>query len=353
MDKLYIHIGTHKTGTTTVQKYLRENNHKLEDEGITFLYKPNAFLRLGTIEIIEKKFIEKGIDELENWIRSKKPNGISTFISSHEDLSGGWRTGYKNSHMVAKNLQMMLSELGLDIQIIVYLRRQDSFIESLYTQSVQSGNPNNFDDFLKSYDDDSFNWYNLISNYAECFGKERIHIHTYEKNRLSRPESILNEFGEIIGSDFLQSYIKLEARNQGYTRDALEIAKLTTPYISREENEHLRNVFQQINSKQPFESYTYFNPDQRAGYLSKYEISNNKLAKEYLNKEQLFDLKDLDNSNQKIYPGLTLESAVITLTKALVVLSRDNDMIKKRLEQKEKVTLGTRLKKYVKRQLNR
>jgi len=355
MIKLYIHIGTHKTGSTSIQKTLRAYNKQLEKEGITFLYKPKFLLRLSGVELVEKKYVEAGHDEMAQWIKRGKKKGIKTFVISHEELSGNWRNGYKNSKMVAKNLQLMTRGLFTDIEIIAYLRRQDTFMESLYAQNIQSGNPNTFNDFLNSFDSMAFNWHELLNNYAEFFGKDRLTVRRYNKKELPDNDSLIQNFGKIIGSQFIENFYDSEPLNRGYTRDALEIARLTTPYIDREENEYLRSLFQRINAKQPFDNYSFFNPTKRQEFLSNHKDSNKKVAIEYFNEESgnLFDDAKHETDNFQTYPGLKLEPAIITLTKALIVLSQENNQIKKQITDKKDSGYRNKIKRKIRNFLRR
>jgi len=355
MIKLYIHIGTHKTGTTTIQKKLRENNEYLEKENITFFYKPEFLLKLSGSKLLEKKYIEKGYEGLVQWIKEGKRKGINTFVVSHEDLSGNWRSGYKNSKTIAKSLQLMIKDLHADVKIIVYLRRQDTFMESLYAQNVQSGNPNTFRDFKNSYDSTAFNWYELLNNYAEFFGKDRLIVRRYSKKELPDNDSLIQNFGKIIGSKFLENLFDSEPLNQSYNHDALEIARLTAPYIDRYENDYLRSIFQRINSKQPFDNYSFFDPSERIEFLSNYKDSNKKVAIEYFNDQtgKLFDDITHEEDNFQPYPGLKLEPAIITLTKALIVLSQENSQIKMQLSKKNDSGFRKKIKRKIRNLLRR
>ena len=63
--------------------------------------------------------------------------GIERFVTSWEGFSGNPRLAYQNANAVASMLRE--STKSLDVRIIVYLRRQDEFVESMYTQTIHEG----------------------------------------------------------------------------------------------------------------------------------------------------------------------------------------------------------------------
>ena len=130
---MIVHIGTHKTGTTSIQETLQSNRDKLAKQGILYPRTdrepwPNLPKHTSVYSAIRKG--DENILESERraLLDEFKESGCSTIIISEEGLS----EPNQNSIDFFKYFQN-----SFDIDVICYLRRQDYFIESLYNQFVR------------------------------------------------------------------------------------------------------------------------------------------------------------------------------------------------------------------------
>ena len=193
---------------------------------------------------------------------------------------------------------------------MVYLRRQDTFIESLYNTSVQGGRTWGFQEFVDTVDAGYFDWSTILDGYARVFGRDRITVRKYQRESLSQSSSILEDFStatQIPG--LLADPEDLEA-NRGYSRDALELARLTNKLLQAQDRRRMQHLLQTLNSKDVFADWGLFGPGQRAEFLSRYADSNARIAREYFGQSDgaLFTpiQEGIDDSR---YPGLSVESA--------------------------------------------
>lgn len=315
--RLFIHIGTHKTGTTTIQYALRNNAEALRNENLIYLSIPASAHKLMNRIDVDDHIISQCRDELNQAIAIQQKDGDFHYIWSWEGFSGSPNIGYENACIVAESLKKIT--IGFDVQIIVYLRRQDDFIQSLYTQKIMEGESYTFESFLHNYSSVSFNWERLLRCYAASFGKDKIIARRYDGALFDGPDSLLKDFANILGSKSLfESTINIE-RNRGYSGDALEIARLTNPYLTRMEKNRLRQILQQTNARPLDENYSLLTNDQRKEFLRTYLESNANVARRYFHDSPstLFSTSDLDNTREA-YQGISLENAIIVLTKAML-----------------------------------
>lgn len=167
---------------------------------------------------------------------------------------------------------------------MVYLRRQDEFIESLYMQKIHEGHSMPFAEFLEQLSGVHFDWYALLESYAEVFGRRNIIVRRYEKRFMPRRESLLEEFFGIVGVDC--SKLNLDqgeaAPNAGYGALALAVARQCNPHLSPVERRELRHILQASVSKKPHEHYAHMNGLARSAILARHEASNARVAREYL-----------------------------------------------------------------------
>jgi hypothetical protein len=143
---LYIHIGTHKTGTTSIQAFLRRNSQSLARAGV-FVPKAGVLDESSGHHNIawglrgDPRFHAPygALDELiVELTESSAPVGV---ISS-EDFE----------YLVDKpdalmRLETTLLDAGHEPHYVVFARRADTYVASLYAELVQHGLTTSFRDF--------------------------------------------------------------------------------------------------------------------------------------------------------------------------------------------------------------
>ena len=353
----FIHIGTWKTGSSTIQFNLHTVKSELEREGIFYLSKSD---KMVVDDAVIRSFTELNHDyilasrkKLSAILERKRAlNPAMRFIASAEEFSGDPFSGFENSGEVARNVFEITKDLNLDIKIIVYLRRQDDFIESLYTQSIHLGGHKTFDEFISDFNEDAFHWDKLLNSYAGVFGKENIIVKRYHKSFLPENDSLIKEFGTILNSNVLMSFNKTNPRNRGISRDALEITRITNQYLNSEDQYLLRSIFQESNAKQPFESYAYMDSERRKSYLKRFSKSNALVSNAYFGDaiEKLFPEDDIEHQNYLPYNGLTSDAVALNLSKSIVTLHKKLKRLEDNLQHEIKKT-GIRYK--IKKALSR
>ena len=77
--ELFLHIGLHKTGTSSIQESLIQNKDNLVKEGILYITNLKIFDNILNIDFFNINLIDNCITELENISKSKK-NTIKKII---------------------------------------------------------------------------------------------------------------------------------------------------------------------------------------------------------------------------------------------------------------------------------
>ncbi len=145
MRKCFVHVGTHKTGTTSIQMVLSGCAERLQEAGLLYpntgrVSEPYAHHNIAW-EVGAANFFRRengGIEDLLKEIDSCEHN----IILSSEDLSS--LIGTPRFNKFIKTLQ----EHGLQVCVIVYLRNQIGYIRSLYLQGIRNGRTGPFGGFL-------------------------------------------------------------------------------------------------------------------------------------------------------------------------------------------------------------
>ncbi len=273
MTDIYIHIGTHKTGTTTIQHALRSAAGGNLGDWIYIGAPPTAkdFMRTD-------QYDKKLVKNFKAEIQRKMPNGEpeNPVVLSSEALSGMPTSGYQNSNVVYSMLRDATDRYN--VKIVIYLRRQDSFVESMYTQKIHEGEAFEFESFLKQYDaPDALDYYRMIADLIEFFGDQNLVVRSYHE---ASEKGLISDFGKIIVSKLLQCTSQGD-KNPSYSRDALEIAKICNASLDGEQKRRLRRTLQETMAKERSESFAYFTDEDRVKFLEKYEASNLDVASRF------------------------------------------------------------------------
>jgi hypothetical protein len=180
---LYIHIGTHKTGSTALQVFFQINRHLLKENGVLYPgIHENHFP-------LTKELCDPQIDVLKegtvtNQVFSEIYTAIgnvhSILLSSESFIAGG-------RSLICRLVETLKRyNINIPVTVIVYCRPQTEYLESAYRQLVNSKNgreSKTFANFLQPKTlQKSFDYYNLLNNWAIFFGRENIKVIRYAKS---------------------------------------------------------------------------------------------------------------------------------------------------------------------------
>jgi hypothetical protein len=319
MKRLYVHIGLPKTGTTAIQYFLHENRASLKRAGYLYPGKETAHHCLGWRMAGMKGWLaseEAAIEDSRKIFREINESNSANVIVSSETMSEGLI-----DH--AGRLRAILGEELLsawEIKIIVYIRRQDHWLESWYMEVVGSKDPpansDTFPEFLLHYREYvQIDYETFLRPWSELFGRENIIVRIYEKEQ--QPQGIIQDFLSVIGvsPDGNFRSTASEFINLGLSHDAVEIIRL----CNRERDFDpafrlfLRRHLVRVSPKVPYLPYSYLTPKERYDLVKTYDASNSLVAREYLGRAEgiLFYEEQPDpNAQQATYGGLSLEAFI-------------------------------------------
>ncbi len=274
---LYLHIGTHKTGTSTIQQSLRDSYEVLKSDGVGYLNLSYNIIKAREV-MRAAEFDSNLVDKLSKEISQAhaKVGDLPKLVLSNEAFSGEPYNGYLNSKVVAEILRAAIKVE--EVKVVVYLRTQDQFVESLYTQSIHEGGSKNFTDFLGNFSDhEAFDYHRLVSDFQEVFGVDQVIVRSYcdESNK-----GLLKGFSNLIGSEHLAKWAGGD-RNLAYSRNALEIARICNLDLDQYSKQKLRSALQIVLAKKRGESFSYFDDRSRVEFLGRFRDSNSKIGVEH------------------------------------------------------------------------
>ena len=232
--KLILHIGTEKTGTTSIQHFLADNKIALEEQGIFIPQTPSGrspnHRKLATACLTENQrddsFDEFNIKNFPSWrdnafieiSNELLLSNLETHVLSSEHFS---------SRLVGveaiKRLYVFLKKIYSEIKVVIYFRRQDEYAVSLYSTYLKSGGDSKAI-LPKVPLNERFDYFSMCKKWEGVFGVGSLEVRVFDR-------SVLNE-GNVI-SDFCQ----VLGINELHTKEA---ARETNPSLSPLAQEVLR-----------------------------------------------------------------------------------------------------------------
>lgn len=279
--KLILHIGLHKTGTTAIQALCTKNRDALLKQGILYPRagcEHNGVVRAGHHTLPWSYFRDPTLDHAWAQLLDEIENSPARkiIISSEEFDVTGFRP---HIPALAKRLD------NYDVQVLVYLRRQDEFVQSFYgTQVVHHNETRSIDEFVKD-PRTLLDYAELLAPWASSFGKDHLLVRVYEKQRLLNA-NVVDDFVAltgIAGRDHL-AYPK-PALNHGFPWQAVAtMATMRRFGVSREVLGTLKHLIENLY-KDTRPSYELLSPSKVRALLGGLSESNALVAREYLGME--------------------------------------------------------------------
>ena len=301
--RLYLHIGTHKTGTTSIQFFCYDNREKLEKLG--YLYPKTGCKWKGHHELawaagVNNPNKRNDISDAELWEMLAQEIILSTaenIIISSEDFEWVWNT---------KQLKYYLSEF--DVKIIIYLRRQDNYIQSFYSTHIKDYRPRiskEIEEYAHTLKLNTLNYYDYLKNWEKSFGSENIIVRVFEKQQL--PNGLLADFLNTVGISSTKGFIITDSHktsNKSLHPECLDFLRLCNR-MKMNEKKHieLRKIVEVVsdtlNDTTKSAGKHLMHPKLRLEIINTYKKQNEKTAKHFLqrNDGQIFyeDLPKIDD----------------------------------------------------------
>ena len=307
MARWIFHVGYSKTGTTAVQGLLAANRAGLRRQGILYPDARYAGLQLGleNHNAVAAALTEPpamGSLSAETYFRQFDAQAALSPRPDLVILSAEGFTGHPNVLLYDTETDFRAAEdryvarlralAGTrDTRIVVYLRRQDHWLNSTANQRIKFEGRNAgpaFDTMERFYarQKPRLDYLASLACWSRHFGAENITVRPYERGQLA---------GGSVTDDFLQTagigHVALDApargapANPGLSRDVLEFKKRLNPTLgSRFEIEVTGDLLARVSAEMGGDSGQLIEPALRRAILEACAAGNQEIARRYLDR---------------------------------------------------------------------
>ncbi|MBN1638299.1 MAG: hypothetical protein JW866_04995 [Ignavibacteriales bacterium] len=289
-NKLYIHIGRQKTATTSLQIFLEKNRKRLLNKygiHLSCIGKKDNYLSCANHDLgwaLNKQESEGKLKEYHDTLRSEVESNPKTLISS-ESLGP-----------FPRELKEFLDPIDADIYIIVYLRRQDTYLQSIYHTIVcHNSFTGTFENFLDkknvinyySYLRLDEDYFTFLKKWSRIFGKEKIIVRPFERKQLYK-EDIFSDFLKILGVENIENFKVQKPVNVSFGREMLAfIRQMNILFKKNSINFKLPKTssLHELENILAFPKSNLISPIKSMGILNEHRESNSKIAREFLGRK--------------------------------------------------------------------
>jgi hypothetical protein len=187
MRTCILHVGTHKTGTTSLQVFIHQNEAALLQAGLLYPHAgrpPNV--PTGNHQIAWDLLVHERSSDLAPLTDELRASPVDSALMTSEDFC----LLYAKPHTIAL-LKASIEDAGYRAKVLIYLRPQASYLESIYVERIKHNYVRTLGSFVERslatgmyHVDDSpiqleLRYTRLLGPWIEAFGRENIVVQPY------------------------------------------------------------------------------------------------------------------------------------------------------------------------------
>lgn len=242
---LVLHIGSGKTGTSSIQTFLHRNRDRLAELG--YLYPrtpgPTRHIRLGLS--IQP---DDALDGLINWhrqntsspeafrrsfrrrlLREIDESGLSRVLLSDEAL-------YGSPKEALRRLGEFVDQIAGSLRLVVYLRRQDDHLVSRYQQVVKVGEVKRLAEWTRAFDlANPYDYNRRLRTWERLVEPDEFVVRRFERDSLVEG-SLFQDFLEAVGIEArADEMAQAPTRNTSLDAETVEFLRIFNLYRVEDE----------------------------------------------------------------------------------------------------------------------
>jgi hypothetical protein len=236
---MVLHVGMGKSGTSSIQFFLRDNRDQLASTGLLYPRTPGrARHHKLSLSVKSPEELEESPEWAREWhsdpqvfrrqfrrqlLEEIEESGLSRVLFSDEVL-------FKASYPTLRRLGRWSWRLSRTLREVVYLRRQDDHMVSRYQQEVKIGCVERLEDWARQDMSSLYDYHTRLRAHARLLAPTELQVRLYERGSFVGG-SLLQDFLHAAGVDArAEDMTQVEDRNLALDMETVEFLRLLNLY---------------------------------------------------------------------------------------------------------------------------
>ncbi len=222
MADLWLHIGTPKTGSTAIQLFGRDHAAFLAERGVRFV----PMGRRASFNKLAKAMRQNDEAATAAWAQVGE-RGVREAAEDARHVVASSEMLSTNGVDLERLRHAMPSLDQMPLHIVIYVRRQDKYLESFFKQRVKTGRyMHSLQEYITSRRDQYGDYERIVSRWQAGFPEARIHLRRFETPRLEQG-NVIADFLALLGvTDLPEGALAEQPANEAPSLELLNLLQL-------------------------------------------------------------------------------------------------------------------------------
>jgi hypothetical protein len=281
MTLCILHLGSEKTGTSSIQRYLGQHREVLQAKGFWY---PQSFtnppghvhIRLSAAAVDGSLGGEGPASELRPEIESALGKGAKTVVFSSEFFHSELR-----DKDAIERLHAFLSAFFDRFKLVYYARRQDHMLSSMHSTAVQGGWTTNRH-ALPVYESKGHYYFDhaaISDQWTQVFGRGNLICRIFERSKLLNSD-VIDDFSSTIGLPLDPKRTKVSA-NESLSFETMNVLLLLNG-SRHKDNRELRRKLVAAGKKRNGSRIPMLTRAEAEQFLTRFDESNRRFFEQYV-----------------------------------------------------------------------
>lgn len=286
MGKIWMHIGSPKTGTTSLQSFLNDNAQVLRETGrVNFMETGRAHIAHNQLAASART--GNATKLMEGMLREADAAPDITHVASSEMLF--------NLYTARKLAVAAPDEFKSRVKVVCYLRRQDSYLEALYKQLLKNSRiPPDRQAFLADAKR-RLRYLETFNTYADTFGAENVIVRPFGPKWLVDGD-VVRDFAHQLDMPITSDLHVVDGfSNKTFSAEMSELLSLMGEKTEFNTREVIRELIA-LDHPGTIKSRDVFSRSERRGLMEGLTRENRRLVRRFMpDYKEFFATDDLQN----------------------------------------------------------
>ena len=326
MGKIWFHIGSPKTGTTSLQTFLKENSDELREQG-NYNYVNAGRAHIAHNKLASAARMGEASRVFDNIGREADALPDATHIVSSELLF--------NSYTARKLSQTVPDHIKDRGKVICYVRRQDSYLEAMYKQLLKNSRIKPDRQAFLGDAKRLVRYLDTLNTYSAIFGQENVIVRPYSRDRLKNGD-IVHDFAEQTGLNLFKGLrMQTDFSNKTFSAEMSELLALMGEKTDYNTREIIRELIA-INHPGTIKSRDVFTKAERRELMDTMQRENRRIVRRFMPQSRDFFATEDLHGEEEVNVNENLQMQVEDRTAAMeAMVTAIGNLQRRRAEERE------------------